>query len=113
MFPDPAIAQMLARWHGWRRAYSHERGLVKVQAYAHDHDDDDDRLEAMQMQALEQVIESMPPDWRLALQHVARAEFLGAEVIMSMRLGDATSRERLISNALRELEARLRRESLL
>jgi ribosomal protein S3 len=70
------------------------------------HDEDD--FEVMLMQAMECEIEALSQQHQLALQHVARAECLGVEVIMNGRLpSDRTERESLCQEAMRALHRRL------
>lgn len=102
----PELASLLGRWHQWRRRYSHERQYARV-ALLHGTDDPEDDLEAMLMRTLEDEIENMAPDLKLALQHVARAECMGVEVITTARLLHSGNRERLVSKALHALERRL------
>lgn len=103
------LGSLLGRWHQWRARYTHERGFARVRngfAPAHDYDDDD--LEALLMRSLEGAICDMSPQLQLALQHVARAECLGVEVIMNNRLpSDKSARESLCEQALKELHRRL------
>jgi hypothetical protein len=101
------LGSLLGRWHQWRRAYSHERGLTRSCLDFGDSGDDDE-LELLQMHAIEEAISTMPRDQQLALQHVARAECLGVEVVFNPHLmADRTMREMLIRIALQELERRL------
>ena len=60
------------------------------------------------MRTLEAEITDMPRELQLALQHVARAECLGVEVLFSHALPtDKHTRETLIQRALGELQKRL------
>lgn len=102
------IGSLLGRWHQWRKGYSHERKFARgiVLASAGEHDDDD--FETMLMQAVECEIEALSAQHQLALQHVARAECLGVEVIMNQRLpSDRAERESLCQEALKALHKRL------
>lgn len=108
------LGSLLGRWHQWRKGYSHERKFARAPALltAGEHDDDD--FEAMLMQAIECEIEAMSTQHQLALQHVARAECLGVEIIMNQRLpSDRAERESLCQQALRDLNRRLLRIGLL
>lgn len=105
---SPELASLLGRWHQWRRRYSHERQYARVALLHSEHDTDaEDELERMLMRTLEAEIEAMPADLKLALQHVARAECMGVEVITAARLMQRDKRERLVDTALRALERRL------
>jgi hypothetical protein len=97
---------LLGRWHQWRRAFSHERGYAR-NAMFRDLDGDGDEFEAMQLRTIEAEISRLPADMQLALQHVARAECMGVEVIFSPRLRNAHERDSLIARAMAELERRL------
>jgi hypothetical protein len=101
------LGSLLGRWHQWRRAYSHERGYARPARLLRDEQDEDDLLERLTMSALEDHITRLPGDLQLALQHVARAECLGVEVIMNPRLGDKEQRTSLVERALAELERKL------
>jgi hypothetical protein len=99
------LHSLLGRWHQWRRAYSPERGFARV-AYASPADDEDE-LEALTMRAIEDEIGAMSRDDQLALQHVARAECMGVEVIFNPRLGTHLQRNSAIKRALIRIEKRL------
>jgi hypothetical protein len=102
------LGSLLGRWHQWRRAYSHERGLTRQCLDFGDSGDEEDELELLQMRSIEEAIASMPRDHQLALQHVARAECMGVEVVFNPHLlADRAKREALIRIALQELERRL------
>jgi hypothetical protein len=49
----------------------------------------------------------MPRELQLALQHVARAECLGVEVLHHPTLANAAVRETLVQRALADLQRRL------
>jgi hypothetical protein len=100
------LGSLLGRWHQWRRGYSTERGYARV-GWLTDERDQEDELERLTMLALEEHIDHMPRDLQLALQHVARAECLGVEVIMNPRLGERATREALVQRAMADLERRL------
>jgi hypothetical protein len=101
------LGSLLGRWHQWRGHYSHERGFSQVRVSA-GHDHDDDELETMLMRAMEEEIGKMPKDLQLALQHVARAECLGVEVVMLNRLPtNKEARDSLCTRAARALEMRM------
>jgi hypothetical protein len=105
------VHSLLGRWHQWRRAYSHERGFVRAQfAFA---GDDEDELEALTMRLIEDEIAALPRDEQLALQHVARAECMGVEVIFNPRLGSHAQREAVIERALSGIARRLLRLGIL
>lgn len=102
------LGSLLGRWHQWRREYSHERGYSRARLLQTDAEHDDDYFEAMLMQAIEAEIEQLPQAEQLALQHVARAECLGVEVIMNPHLPlNKDARESLCQQALRTLSRRL------
>lgn len=104
---NPQLGSLLGRWHQWRSAYSYERGYTR-QRLDVGSSDDDDELEALQMREVEEAIASMPREQQLALQHVARAECLGVEVLFNPHLKLSRSqRETLIRRAIAELERRL------
>jgi hypothetical protein len=108
------LGSLLGRWHQWRGRYSHERGFARARVEPFAMHDDDDELEAMLMRSIEDAICGMSPQLQLALQHVARAECLGVEVIMSNRLPtDKVQRESLCDLALHTLAARLVAQGLL
>lgn len=108
---DRRIGSLLGRWHQWRRAYSHERGYARPVMPLHSRDAED-QLEHMTMMTLEDEITGMPQELQIALQHVARAECMGVEVITNPRLGDSMHREALVGRALFELHRRLLRAGL-
>jgi hypothetical protein len=108
------IGSLLGRWHQWRKGYSHERRYARPALTADYGMHDDDDFEAMLMQSMECEIEGMSQQHQLALQHVARAECLGVEVIMNNRLpAERAERESLCQQALRELGRRLLRIGIL
>lgn len=82
----PALGSLLGRWHQWRSHYSHERGYSRVRFQAYADGDDDDEFEQQEMRSLEDAITELPQLQQLALQHAARAECLGVEVVMLNRL---------------------------
>jgi len=105
MTPSRRVLSMLGRWHQWRRAYSVERGFARPSyAYA---DHDEDELERLTMRTIDAEIAVLPRDWQLALQHVARAECMGVEVLFSPRLADDVKRRNAIEHALSMIEKRL------
>jgi hypothetical protein len=108
--PDHQLGSLLGRWHQWRRAYSHERGYARASLDAAPSFEDSDELESMQMRAIDTAVESMPFDMQIALQHIARAECMGVEVLFIGRMpADKAARESLIERAQRELYAKLLR----
>jgi hypothetical protein len=71
-----------------------------------EHDDDDH--ERALMETLEHEIAALSTEHQLALQHVARSECLGVEVIMSNRLPENKGRrEAVCQEARRTLSRRL------
>lgn len=108
---DPRVLSLLGRWHQWRRAWPMERGFAHV-VFPSGRDDEDD-LERLTMQTIELEIDALAPVDRLALSHVARAECLGVEVVMSTRLGNDAQRTNAIEHALRRIEKRLLRAGIL
>lgn len=107
----PRILSLLARWHQWRRVYSQERGFAHVSLASPA--DDEEELERLTMEIIEANIEAMSPRDRLALQHIARAECLGVEVIMSARLGSDAQRATAIEAALSGISRRLLLQGIL
>lgn len=102
---DRRLLSLLGRWHQWRRVYSHERGFASAEL-TRSHEPEDE-LEALTMAALEDVIDTLGREDQLALQHVARAECMGVEVIFNPRLGNLLHRETAIQRALSRIEKRL------
>lgn len=101
------IGSLLGRWHQWRAAYSHERGYAQVRVPAW-LDEEEEDWERRTMAALEDEIARLPQDLQLALQHVARSECLGVEVIMLNRLPhDKAARDALCARAVQTLQRRL------
>lgn len=104
---SPAVSTLLARWHQWRSHYSHERGFARVRyaaALAEGGDDYAD-LEAMEMRSMEDSIAMLPVLQQLALQHVARTECLGVEVIKLNRLpANPQDRDLLCAQAVAALQ---------
>lgn len=101
----PRVRSLLGRWHQWRGAFSHERGYARA-VYASPVDDEDE-LERLTMAAIEAEIANLPREDQLALQHVARAECMGVEVLFNPRLGNAATRTTAIERALTRIEKRL------
>lgn len=102
------LGSMLGRWHQWRRQYSHERGFVRSALPLEDVDcTSEEQLEDLTMRAIERTIEQLPRPLQLALQHVARAECMGVEMLSHPDLFDDSHREAVCALALRELRARL------
>lgn len=108
---DRRLLSLLGRWHQWRRAYSHERGYARA-GYTSPADDEDE-LERMTMEVIEANVADLDMQLRLALQHIARAECLGVEVIMTPRLGNAEQRAATVEHALTVIERRLLRQGIL
>lgn len=106
------LGSLLGRWHQWRRHYSHERGYARVSLVG-GAADEDDMYELLQMQAVEAEVNAMARDLQLAVQHVARAECLGVEVLFHPMLHSARAREALVRRAMRELQRRLERAGIL
>ena len=102
-----SLGSLLGRWHQWRRGYSHEKKLARVALLSAPTDDDEDTLERLTMVHIEQEIERMPQELQLALQHVARAECMGVEVMFSPRLPKGPALDSLCEKAVTELERRL------
>lgn len=102
------LGSMLGRWHQWRAGYSTERQYARAQVMHGGAAHDDDDFERMLMEAIESEIEHLSPQHQVALQHVARAECLGVEVIVSPRLPpNRARREALCIEAMRSLHKRL------
>lgn len=99
------LAELLGQWHEWRGGYSHERSYARV-AFASPADEEDE-LQRLQMLSVEEAIAALPRDFQLALQHFARAQALGVEVIMNPRLPTGTALENLTERALDALRRRL------
>lgn len=108
---DRRVLSLLGRWHQWRRAWPMERGYARVVFPVGE--DYEDELERMTMQAVEEEIDRLDSDMRLALSHVARAECMGVEVIMSTRLGNHAQRNNLVERALTVIEKRLLQAGLM
>lgn len=104
---DRRVLSVLGRWHQWRRAYSTERNYARAGFAGYTEHGDEDELEALTMRAVEAEMEHLGADFRMALQHVARAECMGVEVIFNPRLGGHALRTRLVEQALRAIEKRL------
>lgn len=102
---DRRVLSLLGRWHQWRRAWPMERGYARVVFLAGD--DDEDELERLTMQAVEEEIQRLEPLEQLALQHVARAECMGVEVVMNPRLGNDEKRADIVERALSAVARRL------
>lgn len=100
----PDLRNLLGRWHQWRRGYTHERGYARASLLNDEHDDE---LEVLTMSLIDAEVLRLSQDHQIALQHLARAECLGVEVILNPRLGDAVTRSALVEAALRELRRRL------
>ena len=101
------LGSLLGRWHQWRAGYSHERGFAQVRLPAW-HDEEEEDWEARAMLTLEEEIAKLPQELQLALQHVARSECLGVEVIMLNRLPqNKAARDALCVRAVRALEKRM------
>jgi len=99
------MGSLLGRWHQWRRGYSHERKLSRVALLNSPHDDED-TLERITMANIEAEVERLPRDMQLALQHVARAECMGVEVIFNPHL-NTPDLPALCDRAVAELRRRL------
>ena len=109
------VGVLLGRWHQFRSRYRTERGYSSVRyAQQATSSDDDDELDYLTMRNLEDVISTMTRQHQLALQHVARAECLGVEVIFLNALPrDRAELDALCTAAVRELERRLARAGLI
>jgi hypothetical protein len=101
------LGSLLGRWHQWRHHWSHERAYARARLFATGGVADDEDFERLMMAAVETEILAMPREFQLALQHVARAECLGAEVITVDALRNKGTRETLVEMAIRALEKRL------
>lgn len=108
---DHRVLSLLGRWHQWRRGYSTERGYARP-TYPTGGPDEDE-LEHLTMLTVDDLMETMPADLKLALQHVARAECMGVEVVMNPRLGNDTQRANLIEVALSGISRKLLRAGVL
>lgn len=106
------LGSLLGRWHQWRRHWSHERKFSRVALLAPTTDPDDE-LEDMTMRLIEDAVSLLRQDHQLAIQHIARAECMGVEVIINPRLGDRKTRQSLVAGATRELEQLLRSSGVL
>lgn len=88
--------------------YSHERKFARASLLHGAPDDDlDEQLERLTMSHIDEEIARMPREVQLALQHVARAECMGVEVMFSPRLPRGPALDRICVRAVRELERRL------
>jgi hypothetical protein len=101
------LGSLLGRWHQWRHHYSHERGYARTLLWADGGDDDDYAFERMQMESIEREVNALPRELQLAIQHVARAECLGVEVLMHPSMVNKAARESLVARAMVELTKRL------
>lgn len=107
---DHELGSLLARWHQWRQRWTPERGFARAQWMAPAGlaaEADDEAFEALLMGTMEAEIEAMHPQLRLALQHVARAECLGVEVLTVHALLQHERRNTLIAHAIRHLRQKL------
>lgn len=100
------LAGLLGQWHDWRRAYSHERGYARIRTPTA-HEVDGDELDALLMRTMDEEIGDLPQEFQLALQHVARSECLGVEVVMNRMPSDRAKRQALCADAVARLERRL------
>lgn len=100
------LASLLGRWHQWRRGFSHERKLRRID-YGADTDDAEEQLERLLMAAVDEEVARLPRAMQLALQHVARAECMGVEVMFTPQIA-GPGLDDLCDRAMRELERRLR-----
>jgi hypothetical protein len=100
------IASLLAQWHEWRRGYSVERKHARV-ALAHSPDDEEETLNRLFLGHVESEIERLPADMRLALQHVARTQSNGVEVVFNPRLPKGAALDALCERSVSELRRRL------
>lgn len=111
---DSWLSSLLGRWHQWRSHYSHERGFSRVRFMALADGDQDEEFEQMEMRGLEESISELPQLQQLALQHMARAECLGVEVIHLNRLPrDPGELDKLCGEALAALSKKLLAAGLL
>lgn len=104
------LESLLATWHSWRAGYSPARGYarVRLEVAGADGDLDDEELDALLMQDVEQAIGELPQLQQLALQHLARAEHLGVEVMKVHRLPvNPVERAALCDAALKALRRKL------
>ncbi len=101
------LGSLLGRWHQWRRGFSHERKLERVSPFAYEDTDDAEwQLERLLMAAVDEEVQRLPKDLQLALQHVARAECMGVEVVFNPHLA-GKDLDALVDRAMRELQRRL------
>lgn len=107
------LGSLLGRWHQWRRAYSVERGYARVPLTPPDADSDDE-LEMLLMMAVEREVAQMPQEHQLAVQHVARAECMGVEVMFNPRLfADKKRGDGIVQHAIEALNRRLLRSGVI
>lgn len=104
---DHELASLLARWHQWRQVFNTQRGYARARLLAAPDAFDDDDFEQMVMNAVEDAVSGLPRDLQLALQHVARAECLGVEVLTVRALQSHERRHTLIAQAVEALRNRL------
>lgn len=105
------LRELLARWHSWRREWSHERGFARCAMWADSGQDDE--LEQLQLEAIERAFNAMAADQRVAVAHIARAEFLGVDVFRSPRLMMMPDREGFTQKALAALQRELKKEGVI
>lgn len=105
---DHELASLLARWHHWRAHAAASRGYAKARLLVAPSAMDDDDFEQMLMRAVEDAVSGLGREHQLAIQHIARAECLGVEVLTVRALLNPDRRETLIAQALERLRRTLR-----
>lgn len=102
------LESLLATWHSWRAGYTPARGYARARFEVAGDAPDDDDLDAMLMEEVEQAINELPQLHQLALQHIARREHLGIEVMKVARLPvDPAQREAICAQAVAALRRKL------
>lgn len=110
---DHELASLLARWHQWRARYSASRGFARPRLLMPEVWADDEDFEQMLMVALDEAIDCLSREEQLAIQHVARAECLGVEVLTVHALMNHERRNTAIAKAVDRLRLRLTRAGIL
>lgn len=110
---DHELASLLSRWHHWRAQARAVRGYATARLFQPSGAMDDDDFEQLLMRAMEDAISELSRDHQLAIQHVARAECLGVEVLTVRALLNPNRRETVIAQALERLRDALTRAGVI
>lgn len=104
---DHELASLLGRWHQWRQRFNAERGYSRPRLFSAAGAFDDEDFEQLMMTAVEDAVLALPRELQLAIQHVARAECLGVEVLTVRALLNTDRRHTLVAQAVEALRRRL------